>query len=212
MNDLVYSIHAESGVVECTVQNCRNDFMRITDKMLSQYPQHIRYFYRFIASYRCEAMIQDEYTGKAVCSKLDVFDECYGKDVARTKAIIKRENAYESAFMQIFNDIEEMVDVNISIDRDSILDKHTDNLIQMLDSGRTLSDIKGYSKACDLETNNENDFMPHCCSLCNDTFLNYLDDENYASNENAWMVIKTTNNKVFEICPTCVSAINKFYH
>lgn len=201
MNDLIYDVDNNAGIIKCTVQNCRNDFMRITDKILSQYPQNIRYFYRFIAAYRCESMIQDEYIGKSVCSKSDIFNERYGRDIARTKAIIKRESAYESTLEAIYNDIETLFDINISIGRENILEKHMDNLFEMLDSGKSLSTIKGYSE-------NDVDYTPHCCSLCNKTFLNYTDDVDYTQHEKSWVVMKTEDNKTIEMCPACVDVIN----
>ena len=76
-----------------------------------------------------------------------------------------------------------------------------DNLFEMLDSGKSLSTIKGYSE-------NDVDYTPHCCSLCNKTFLNYTDDVDYTQHEKSWVVMKTEDNKTIEMCPACVDVIN----
>ena len=211
MNDLTYNIDRSLKTVECVVQNCKRDFMRITDKVLSQYPEHIRYFYKFIASYRCEELIKDEYIGKSVCLPTDTFNERYGKDIARTKAIIKRENAFQSTLEIIFNDIEILADINISIDREDVLDKHLENMYDLLECEKSLAVIRGYDKddeygiADNIDLNKE--YTPHCCSLCGQTFLNYKDDRDYLKNEHSWWPIDLPNGSTLEVCDSCMSAV-----
>ena len=138
-NDLIYNVDLINETVECKVQHCKSDFMRITDKVLSQYPEHIRYFYKFITSYYCEKVIKDEYIGKSVCSSGDIFNERYGKDIARTKAIVKRESAFNHALDLIWDDINTLSDINVSINRDSVLDKHIDNMCDLLENEKSLA-------------------------------------------------------------------------
>lgn len=218
MNDLIYDVNLSTKTIECKVQNCKKDFMRITDKVLSQYPEHIRYFYKFIASYRCEEMIKDEYIGKTTCSSADTFNERYGKDVARTKAIIKRENAFQSTLETIFNDIEILMDVNASIDRDNVLGKHLDNMCDLLETSKSLAQIRGYDKddVCDeygitnnIDLNVNKEYTPHHCSLCEKTFLNYKDDKDYMNNEHSWWPIDLPNGVTIEVCPTCIDTVKK---
>jgi hypothetical protein len=209
MNDLIYNVNAETRTTTCTVQNCKKDFMRMTDKILSQYPEQIRYFYRFITVYYCEKMIKDEYTGRTVCSKFDVFNERYGKDIARTKAIIKRENAFQSTLEAIYNDIETLSEINISIDRSEILDKHLGNFCDLLENEVSLAAMRGYDDeygiADNIDLNNES--TPHCCSLCGATFMNYVDDKEYDSNEQMWKTVGCGDQKL-EICHRCMEAIS----
>ena len=188
--------------------------MRITDKILSQYPEHIRYFYKFITSYYCEKIIKDEYIGKSICSSGDIFNENYGKDLARTKAIIKREQAFNHALDAIFNDIEVLMDINTSIERDSVLGKHLDNMCDLLDNGKSLAEIRGYNRdedeygiADNIDLNKS--YTPHCCSLCGKTFLNYKDDKNYSENERMWWLIDMPLGKRIEVCSSCEDTINK---
>ena len=213
MNDLIYTTNPETKTIRCTVQNCRKDFMRITDKILSQYPERIRYFYRFIAFYHCEELIKDEYTGKSVCSSEDIFDEKYGRDVARTKAIIKRETAFNHAIDVIFDDLDTLMDVNVTVDRDSVLDKHLDNLYTLLGEGKALAQIRGYDQdkndeygiADDIDLNKA--YTPHCCSLCGKTFLNYTDDADYSDNEAKWQAVCTFSGLNLELCSDCVKVV-----
>jgi hypothetical protein len=216
MNDLIYNIDRKRGTIECIVENCKTDFMRITDKILSQYPERLRYFYNFIAFYHCEALIKDSYSGKSVCSTHDVFDEKYGKDVARTKAIIKREVSFDRALEAIYADIDSLGEINVQIDRENVLFKHLANLDALLASEVSLAKIRGYAKddendVCDINDNidiNKNS-TPHCCSLCEGTFLNYTDDEAYMDNEYMWWNFEVSPGKVVEVCPNCMSALKK---
>ena len=213
MNDLIYTVNPATKSIECKVQNCKKDFMRITDKVLSQYPEYIRYFYKFIASYRCEELIKDEYIGKTTCSPADTFNERYGKDVARTKAIIKRESAFQSALEAIFNDIELLSEVNISIDRENVLDKHLGNMCDLLTTQQSLAKIRGYDKDDELDFSNEADlnkeYTPHCCALCQNTFINYKDDIKYLDNERNWWLINMPFSKKIEVCSKCVETLQK---
>ena len=213
MNDLIYTVDRVTQTTECKVQNCKKDFMRITDKVLSMYPEHIRYFYKFIASYRCEGMIKDEYIGRSVCSPEDRFDERQGRDVARTKAIIKRENAFQSALETIFNDIDTLMEVNISINRDDVLDKHLGNMCDLLENGKSLAHIRGYLQEDVDDPDNrgdlDGDITPHCCSLCGSTFINYCDDIRYDEHEKEWKVLPLDDGDIIEICPSCVNTIKR---
>ena len=202
MNDLVYNVNSKNGVVECTVQNCRRDFMRIAQKVIAQYPENIRYFYNFIAAYHCGNTIKDEYVGVAKCSNEDVFNEMYGKDVARTKAIIKREDAYNMTLAAIYSDIVDLMNINLSIDRSGILSKHCDNFVEMMETGKTVAQLYGYDDKCYGV-----DFTPHYCSLCHKEFLNYKDDIDYLTNEFSWELFKTANGSVAEVCPHCLKTI-----
>lgn len=212
MNDLIYEINKETKTIKCTVQNCKRDFMRITDKILSQHSERLRYFYRFIAAYHSEAAIKDEYTGKSVCSDHDIFNEEYGMDIARTKAIIKRENAFQSTLESIFNDIDLLMEINTSIDRDRILDKHLENMCDLLDGEMSLSKIRGYDKNDEYNISDNidlnKDYTPHYCSLCNKEFLNYKDDVEYLKNEDMWQSVDLCGGKI-EICQVCMDAIKK---
>jgi hypothetical protein len=189
--------------------------MRVTDKILSQYPERLRYFYRFVAAYHCGSILQDEYTAKAVCSNGDIFNEEYGKDIARTKAIIKREDAYQSAMFKIYEDINALSYVNVELSnaRDGILYKHCDNLDEMLETGNTVSHIYGYvndnDTYCNYEKFNADDFTPHCCSLCSQTFINYLDDMDYNIHESNWRLLKSNDGANIELCPNCNKVINE---
>lgn len=213
MNDLIYVANLKTGVTECKVQNCKKDFMRITDKILSQYPEYLRPFYKFIAYYRCEEIIKDEYVGKSVCSSADTFNERYGKDIARTKAIIKRESAFQTALEAISNDIELLAEINASIDREDVLDKHLNNMCALLENEQSLAKIRGYEKDDELDFANELDlnknYSPHCCSLCGKTFLNYLDDKDYLDNEHSWWPIDLPNGNKLEVCSTCMDTLKK---
>lgn len=216
VNDLIYDVDLWNETVECKVQHCKSDFMRITDKILSQYPEHIRYFYKFITSYYCEKIIKDEYIGKSICSSRDIFNENYGKDLARTKAIIKREQDFNRALDAIFNDIEVLMDVNTNIDRDSVLDKHLDNMCDLLENGKSLAEIRGYNRNEDKDKcviiNNidlNKDYTPHHCALCGKTFLNYKDDKDYLSNEHNWWLLNMPLGKKMEMCSSCVDTIRK---
>jgi hypothetical protein len=207
MNDLVYKVNKKKKTVECTVQKCRNDFMRVTDKLLSQYPEHIRYFYGFISTYYCNKLIRDEYSSVAKCSPHDKFNEAYGMDVARTRAIIKRERAFNNALEAIYNDIQVLCDINISIGREHIIEKHLDNYNCLISSGMTLDQI---NDICGDECEGMceyNDYTPHSCSLCGDTLLNYLDDVEYEKNESDWKTTTLSSGKKVEICPRCSKAI-----
>lgn len=212
-NDLIYNVDLINETIECKVQNCKKDFMRVTDKVLSQYPEHIRYFYKFIASYYCEKIIKDEYVGKSTCSSTDTFNERYGKDIARTKAIIKRENAFNLALEAIFNDIEVLMDINIEINRDDVLDKHLDNMCALLENEKSLSHIRGYIKDDEYGVTNNidlnKDYTPHYCSLCEKTFLNYKDDSDYLDNEHSWWPIDLPNGSKLEVCSTCMETLKK---
>ena len=211
MNDLIYNVNAETRTTTCVVQNCKKDFMRMTDKILSQYPERIRFFYRYIAVYYCEKMIKDEYIGKTVCSSADTFNERYGKDLARTKAIIKRESAFQTTLEAIFDDIELLSEINVSINRENILDKHVDNMCALLKSGQSLAKIRGYEKDDELNLTNEadlnKDYSPHCCALCGHTFLNYKDDKDYLKHEHSWWPIALPNGNTLEVCDTCMATV-----
>lgn len=211
MNDLIYVVDLKTGVTECKVQNCKKDFMRITDKILSQYPEYLRPFYKFIAYYRCEEIIKDEYIGKSVCSSADTFNERYGKDIARTKAIIKRESAFQTTLEAIFNDIELLAEINVSIDRENVLDKHLNNMCALLENEQSLAKIRGYEKDDELNFTNEadlnKDYSPHCCALCGRTFLNYKDDKDYLKHEHSWWPIALPNGNTLEVCDTCMATV-----
>ena len=220
-NDLIYHVDPINETVECRVLHCKADFLSIADKLLEQYPEHIRYFYKFINVYYCEQMIKDEYIGKAVCSAEDIFNEQYGRDMARTKAIIKREHAFNNTLEVVFDTIETLVDVNIRIDRDAVLDRHIDNMCDLLENGKSLAEIRGYKKDNnkDIEDSDEydiannidlnQDYTPHCCALCGKTFLNYKDDKDYANNEQQWYTTITPVGKKLEACPSCMDAVMK---
>jgi hypothetical protein len=207
MNDLIYSVNKETRTTECIVQNCKRDFMRITDKVLSTYPEYIRYFYKFIAVYHCDKSIKDEYIGKTVCSEEDTFDERCGRDIARTKAIIKRESAFQSTLSAIFNDINTMLFINVETDREHILDKHLNNLDNLYEHCVSLAKIKGYAKDDEYGINDNidlnKDYTPHCCALCGKTFLNYKDDKDYFCNENSWHPVILPNDNKLEVCSSC---------
>ena len=215
-NDLIYHVDSTNETVECRVLHCKTDFLGIADKLLAQYPEHIRYFYKFINVYYCEQMIRDEYMGKSICSQEDKFDEQYGRDIARTKAIIKRENAFNNALEAIFNAIDTLADVNVRIDRDGVLNRHIDNMCDLLENKKSLAEIRGYNKdnkddECgiadniDLNTN----YTPHCCALCGYTFLNYTDDSAYLDNELKWRPIDLPNGNKLEVCDGCMYTIAK---
>lgn len=215
-NDLIYHVDSINETVECRVLHCKTDFLGIVDKLLAQYPEHIRYFYKFINVYYCEQMIRDEYIGKSICSQGDKFDEQYGRDIARTKAIIKRENAFNNALEAILDAIHTLVDVNVRIDRDSVLDRHIDNMCDLLENAKSLSEIRGYSKnkdedKCEIINNIDlnKDYTPHHCALCGKTFLNYKDDKDYLNNEQNWWLIDMPFGKKIEMCSSCVNTIEK---
>ena len=215
-NDLIYHVDSINKTVECRVLHCKTDFLGIADKLLAQYPEHIRYFYKFINVYYCEQMIRDEYIGKSVCSQEDKFDEQYGRDIARTKAIVKRENAFNNALEAIFNAIDTLADVNVRINRDDVLNRHIDNMCDLLENEKSLAEIRGYTKD---HTNDEygindnidlnKDYTPHQCALCGKTFLNYKDDKDYLSNERSWWLIDMPLGKKIEMCSSCVDSIKK---
>lgn len=216
MNDLIYKINKETKTIECTTQNCKRDFMRITDKVLSMYPEHIRYFYKFISTYHCEKTIKDEYTGRAVCSGDDKFNERYGKDIARTKAIIKREEAFMSTLEAIFDDIDTLIDVNLSIDRNNVLEKHLDNMCDLLDYEKSLAHIRGYSQdvveeneKCNDSIDDNLEYAPHFCNLCEKSILNYTDDIEFDNIEASWSLLNVTGGTPIEICPECKETLNK---
>lgn len=217
-NDLIYNVDLINETVECRVLHCKDDFLRITDKILAQYPEPIRYFYRFINAYYCEQMIKDEYIGKSVCSQEDIFNEAYGRDIARTKAIIKRENAFNRALETVFNAITTMSNINIEINRDSVLGRHVDNMCDLLMNEKSLSEIRGYTCnenkdedeygiADNIDLNK--DYTPHCCALCGKQFLNYKDDKDYVDNERNWWLLDMPLGKKVELCSTCIDTIEK---
>ena len=46
--------------------------------------------------------------------------------------------------------------------------------------------------------------VPHHCGICDNDFLNYVDDENFEKIENDWYSVKNSQGKVIlEICPHC---------
>ena len=80
----------------------------------------------------------------------------------------------------ILDAIHTLADVNVRIDRKSVLDKHIDNMCDLLENEKSLAEIRGYNKddECDEYGINDNidlnkDYTPHHCALCGKTFLNY---------------------------------------
>lgn len=209
MNDLIYDVNVKTRTVVCKVQHCRQDFLRITEKILSRYSPRIQQFYRNIAVYYA-ADIHDEYEGVAVCSLLDDFNVQYGKDLARTRAIVKREETFERVLDKIFDDITILLDVNIDIDRDYVLDKHLCNLDALLDEGISLAQMRGYDKdECEDNIDLNKDYTPHCCSLCDKKFVNYKDDKDYLANEHNWWPIDLPNGQNLEVCSSCMDTLKK---
>ena len=211
MNDLIYKVDRKTGTTECIVQNCKRDFMRMTEKILSQYSVPIRIFYTFITAQYCDLNIEDEYVGKSVCSPEDTFNARYGRDIARTKAIIKREAAYESALWKINEVINTLSEVNRFTSREYVLKKHIDNMNVLLEEGKSLSEIYGYNKDnCEENYDDsklQSEFTPHCCSLCGTKALNYFDDYEYRANESLWHQIYLPSGKIIDICNECFGGI-----
>jgi hypothetical protein len=166
-----------------------------------------------ISSYYCNQIVKDEYIGKSKCSSADAFDESYGRDIARTKAIVKRENAFIHALDLIYDDIGVLKEINLSIDRDSVLEKHIDNMIDLLTSEKSLAKIRGYNKDNEYDIADNIDlnkpYTPHQCSLCGKTFLNYKDDKSYLDNEHSWWPIDLPNGNKLELCSTCTETLKK---
>jgi hypothetical protein len=163
--------------------------------------------------YYCEKLVHDEYTGKAVCGTTDVFNVKYGKDIARTKAIVKREEAFHCALEAIYDAIDTLKEINCSINRDHVLFRHLDNFTELIEQQKPLSVIRHHEDedefgiADNIDLNKE--YTPHVCALCNHSFLNYYDDKEYESNENQWTAISMPNGQLVEICPTCAETVQK---
>jgi hypothetical protein len=201
-NDLIYEVNKVTGEVKCTVENCKRDFMRITEKILSQYPERVSYFYKFIAAYHCENHINDKYVGVAKCHPEDTFNEAYGKDLARTQAIIKREDAFQKTLYKIYEDIDNLEEVNTRCLRPNVLDKHFENMIMLLEEGKCLDELlnpEAFANAHHDATN----YTPHCCGICDRKTINYTDDARYESIENEWVLVKKKDGSQLEVCKDC---------
>ena len=170
-NDLIYEVNKVTREVKCTVENCKRDFIRITEKILSQYPERVSYFYKFIAVYHCENHISDKYVGVAKCHPEDIFNEAYGKDLARTQAIIKREESFQKTLYKIYEDIDNLEEVNMRCLRPNVLDKHFENMITLLEEGKCLDELLNPEIFASAHPDVKN-YTPHCCSICDRKTIN----------------------------------------
>lgn len=202
INDLIYDVNKETGEVKCTVENCKRDFMRIVEKALSQYPERVNYFYKFIAMYHSEKCIRDTYCGVAKCHPEDTFDEAYGRDLARTNAIIKREEAFQKTLYKIYEDIDNIEEVTNTCLRPNVLHKHVSNMVTLLEEGKGLDELLNPEAFANAHPDAKN-YTPHCCGVCDRKTINYTDDARYESIENEWVLVKKKDGSQLEVCKDC---------
>lgn len=205
MKDLIYEVNESKRTVTCTVENCQKDFLRISEKILSQYPLRLQYFYKFIATYHCNEMICDTYSSTAKCHPEDVFNEDYGRDLARTQVFIKREEAFQKTLMKIYEDINEMNEVNNMCFRPKSMSRYYENRITLLEEEKPLYNNNDlpieFAESIDFKRER---YTPHFCELCEDNIFNYWDDVKYDEIEDQWVVVvKADNGERIEMCSKC---------
>ena len=206
INDLIYEVNEETGEVKCTVENCKRDFMRIVEKALSQYPERVSYFYKFIAMYHSEKCIRDTYCGVAKCHPEDTFDEAYGRDLARTNAIIKREEAFQKTLYKIYEDIDNLEEVTDTCLRPNVLHKHVSNMVTLLEEGKGLDEL--LNPPATREENwydvfDKREYTAHYCNICDRNIVNYVEDSNYETIEDEWVIVKKKDGSQLEVCKDC---------
>lgn len=146
--NLTYVIDEENRTVECTVKNCIDDFFNVIDRKIKGYKDNkiIATLIDFMTfSLDSDITIKDTYSAIARCDEVDIFDIELGKDLVRSRALAKREEAYGQAINRIYEILNDTSNFITSIR--NVVDlhnKHKTNAEAITVSGKTLKEIRGF--------------------------------------------------------------------
>lgn len=146
--NLTYVIDEENRTVECTVKNCIDDFFNVIDRKIKGYKDNkiIATLIDFMTlSLDSDITIKDTYSAVARCDEVDTFDIELGKDLARSRALAKREEVYGQAINRIYEILNDTSNFITSIR--NVVDlhnKHKTNAEAITVSGKTLKEIRGF--------------------------------------------------------------------
>lgn len=145
--NLRYEINPNSRTVTCFVDNCIDDFHNVLIKKSCSIKNgdKIADILDYIITKHIDYGIEDTYSGVAVCDKEDNFNFDIGMDLARSRALAKREMAYGNVIISILNFLEEISELVPEIRNVvGLYDKHNTNANAISISGKTLAEIRGF--------------------------------------------------------------------
>ena len=104
-SNITYEIDEENGIVTAILNDCVVEYAKIMKRTcagsrLSE--EDISVINHRIGKMVAEGVLRDKYSGTAKCSSDDVFDENIGMEIARSRAILKRELAYTRVTQKLF--------------------------------------------------------------------------------------------------------------
>lgn len=145
--NLRYEVDPVKGTVTCFVDNCIDDFRNVFLKKSCSVKNgnKIADMLDYIITKHIDCGIEDTYFGVAVCDKEDKFNLDVGADLARSRALAKREMAYGNVIISVLNFLEEISEFVPEIRNVvGLYNKHNTNANAISASGKTLAEIRGF--------------------------------------------------------------------
>lgn len=102
---ITYEIDEENGLVTAILNDCVVEYAKIMKRAYARSrlkEADISTINHRIGKMVAEGVLRDKYSGTAKCCSDDVFDEKIGMEIARSRAILKRELAYAKATQKLF--------------------------------------------------------------------------------------------------------------
>lgn len=144
--DLIYNIDEEHRSVACMVNNCADEFYNIISKSCSSIKnaEKIYNIYMLILTQflNDDMSLRNTYVGVARCSPTDSFNLKVGMDLARSRALAKREKAYHELFNRMLFSVQRihMVNEHLRYTR-NLYTKHLENAHLIANTGLSLDEL-----------------------------------------------------------------------
>lgn len=148
-SNLTYEYDNETQKVTCCVSNCSDEFLKAILNKCNSMPQG-KLLYDICLSTLfmnsgSNCAICDIYKGTAICHPSDNFSLEKGCDIARCRALAKREAAYAQFMIDVDEKIKSLVGQIFEIRESATLyNKHKTNAEAVAISGKTLKEIRGF--------------------------------------------------------------------
>lgn len=193
-----YTIDEANGKIVAKLTNCKTEFYNFCKKRF-----HWKGFTINDIKY-----VRDTYYGESRCRSEDTYNEQFGMDLARTRAIVKRETHIKKFLDEYSRDVCVMFDELCKLleKRNAIWQHCSYNYHNLGCYEESLEEIEKIHQSRYVSTLNGEVSM-HLCTLCNHTEVINLDDQNFRGKEEQWLLFRDSNGVLLETCNQCAARL-----
>ena len=147
-SNLRYEHNEDTNEITCYVTDCVDEFYKSINRKCQSIHNGtmLEDVAMWIISKHTDKIIHDTYKGTVKCDPSDTFKLQNGFDMARSKALAKREEAYARMMIDINDRIKSMANQIFEVrDCTTLYNKHKTNAEAVAISGKSLNEIRGFA-------------------------------------------------------------------